>query len=78
MIQKGFDQIPQIIAIFEEREAGKIFNTNEWIEFQLVQGEYEELQRRLERNEELFGYVQDKIRSVYWRMAEIAANMEIK
>jgi hypothetical protein len=42
-----------------------------WTEFQLAQGEYDEIGRRLERDMALFGYVKDKIRCVPYGVIQI-------
>lgn len=60
--QKAFVQAPRILALFKDREAGRGTKQQPWTEFQLAEGEYDELERQLKRDESLFGFVQDKIR----------------
>ncbi|KAF1346434.1 hypothetical protein EJ07DRAFT_185554 [Lizonia empirigonia] len=63
--EKPFAQAPRVIALFHEIRAGKHSNRDPWTEFSLVPGEYDKLQRLLEREEELLGFVEDKIRYDY-------------
>lgn len=44
------------------------------VEFQLARGEYDEVERRLRRDESLLGYVKDKIRYVGSRNDRVPAN----
>lgn len=62
--EKTCTQAPRILALFKDIQAGRHINQNPWTEFQLAPGEYDELERRLRRDEWLFGYVKDKIRCV--------------
>ena len=61
---KLFIQAPRVIALFKDIEAGRHAGRQPWTEFQLAPGEYDEIERRLEREESLFGFVKDKIRFV--------------
>jgi hypothetical protein len=63
--EKPFAQAHRIIALFEAVWAGRHTNQGPWREFVLAPGEYDELVRLLGRNEELLGYVKNKIRYVY-------------
>ncbi|KAF2806326.1 uncharacterized protein BDZ99DRAFT_573887 [Mytilinidion resinicola] len=62
-------QVHQVIALFEEIRAGRHIKRHPWTEFQLAEGEYDEIERRLERSE-LLGYVKDKIRYDYDRESD--------
>jgi hypothetical protein len=53
-----------VIALFRDIRAGRHTKQGPWIEFQLAAGEYDEIERQLERDEVLSGYVKDKIRCV--------------
>jgi hypothetical protein len=65
--EKPFAQVHRVIALFKEIRAGKHIKRDPWTEFQLSKGEYDEIQRQLGRDEDLSGYVKDKIRWVYSR-----------
>lgn len=62
--EKAFTQAPRVIALFEAIETGRLVAQSPWTAFQLRQGEYDEVERRIARDEGLFGYVKDKIRYV--------------
>jgi hypothetical protein len=62
--EKAFTQAPRVIALFKDIQAGRDINQHPWTEFQLAQEEYDEVERRLEQDESLLGYVKDKIRCV--------------
>jgi hypothetical protein len=62
--EKAFTQAPRVIALFKDIEAGKHIKQHPWTEFQLTQGEYDEIERRLKRDEWLWGFVKDKVRYV--------------
>lgn len=62
--KKAFTQVPQIIALFKDIQARRHIKQHIWAEFQLGRGEYDEIERRLRRDESLFGYVKDKIQCV--------------
>ncbi|KAI9861212.1 MAG: hypothetical protein M1813_005385 [Trichoglossum hirsutum] len=64
--EKAFPQVPRVLALFKEIEAGRHVGRHPWTEFQLTLGEYDEIERRLEREESLWGYVRDKIRYDYF------------
>lgn len=75
--EKHFAQAPRVIAFFREIKAGTYTTERSWIELQLVPGEYEEIERQLERDEDLWGVVQDKIRCVCektWMNKNMVAN----
>ncbi|CAE7205668.1 FabG [Pyrenophora teres f. teres] len=63
--ERPFTQAPRVIALFQEIRAGQHFDCQPWIEFLLVPGEVDEVQRLLERDEDLLGFVEDKIRYDY-------------
>ncbi|KAF2466100.1 uncharacterized protein BDR25DRAFT_336652 [Lindgomyces ingoldianus] len=63
--EKPFAQAHRVIALFKEIRAGKHTKRNPWTEFQLSAEEYDEIERRLRRDEDLSGYVNDKIRYDY-------------
>ena len=63
--EKQFAQVHRVIALFEEIRAGKHIKRHPWTEFRLVEGDYNEIERQLEQDEVLSGYVKDKIRCVY-------------
>src|SRR2546421_5509922 len=62
--EKAFSQAPRVIALFKDIEAGRHIKQHPWTEFQLVQGEYDEIERQLERDEWLWGFVKNKVRYV--------------
>jgi hypothetical protein len=62
--EKAFTQAPRVIALFKDIQAGRHIKQHPWTEFQLARKEYEEIERRLRRDESLLGYVKDKIRRV--------------
>jgi hypothetical protein len=63
--EKPFVQAPRVIALFHEIRAGKHNDRRPWTEFLLVPGEFDKVQRLLDRDEELLGFVEDKIRWVH-------------
>ncbi|KAF2787667.1 hypothetical protein K505DRAFT_316306 [Melanomma pulvis-pyrius CBS 109.77] len=63
--EKQFAQVHRVIALFEEIRAGRHIKRHPWTEFQLAEGDYNEIERRLEQDKVLSGYVQDKIRYDY-------------
>lgn len=62
--EKAFTQASQVVALFKDIKAGKDIKQDPWTIFQLVGGEYDEIERQLRRDDSLFGYVEDKIRCV--------------
>jgi hypothetical protein len=66
--EKTFTQAPQVVALFKDIKAGRHIKQHPWTEFQLASGEYDEIERRIRREESLFGYVKDKIRCVSSRI----------
>ncbi|KAF2191675.1 hypothetical protein K469DRAFT_804342, partial [Zopfia rhizophila CBS 207.26] len=62
--ERTLTQAPRVIALFKDIEAGKHIKQILWTSFQFSQGEYDEIERRLRRDESLFGHVNDKIRHV--------------
>lgn len=63
--EKRFSHVRQVLRLFTDIRAGRHVNRGAWAEFQLAEGEYDEIERRLEQDEALLGYVKDKIRWVY-------------
>ena len=63
--EKPFAQAPRVIALFHEIRAGKHSDRRPWTEFLLVPGEFGRVQCLLDRDEELRGFVKDKIRWVH-------------
>ena len=57
----------RVIAHYRETRAGTHTDARTWREFQLAEGKYEQLENALQQNEDLWGYVQDEIRSVDFR-----------
>lgn len=57
-----FTQVHQVLALFATIQGGRQRREKPWNEFQLIPGEYEEIERQLEQDETLWGYVKDKIR----------------
>ena len=72
--KKAFTQAPRVIALFKDIQVGRHIKQHPWTEFRLAQGEYNEVERRLKRNESLSGYVRDKIRYVSPRNHRVPAN----
>jgi hypothetical protein len=72
--EKAFPQTTRVLSLFKDIEVGKQIKVQPWIEFQLAPGEYDEIERRLKRDESLFGYVEDKIRYVRSKTLEAPAN----
>ena len=62
--KKAFTQASRIIALFKDIEAGRHVKEHPWTEFQLLQGEYDDIERQLRRDEALLRYTKDKIRCV--------------
>jgi hypothetical protein len=62
--EKPFSQAQRVIALLKAIRAGRHIKHGPWTEFQLVPGEYDEIERQLGRDEALLGYVKDKIRCV--------------
>ena len=62
--KKAFPQASRVIALFKDIKAGRHVNQHPWTQFQLAQGEFDEIERRLKQDESLFGFVKDKTRYV--------------
>jgi hypothetical protein len=52
----------RVIALFRQIQAGRNTKQGTWIEFQLAQGEYDEIESTLWQDDVLSGFVKDKIR----------------
>jgi hypothetical protein len=72
--KKPFAQALRIIALFRDRQAGRDTKQDPWTEFQLVPGEYAEVERLLSHDEALSGFVENKIRYVHSIVVGAAAN----
>lgn len=68
--EKAFVQAARVLQLFQDRKAGRPIRQDPWTRFQLVPGEYDEIQRQIERDESLHGYTKDKIRCVDRRKNE--------
>jgi hypothetical protein len=62
--EKQFVQAHRVVVLFKEIQAGKHIKRHPWTEFQLAEGDYDEIERQIKRDEVLSGYVKDKIRCV--------------
>ena len=60
--EKQFPQVHRVLALFKNIRAGRHTKQQLEIEFQLVEGDYDEIDRQIDRDEVLSGYVKDKIR----------------
>ncbi|KAH8714047.1 hypothetical protein GQ44DRAFT_752139 [Phaeosphaeriaceae sp. PMI808] len=54
----------------DEKQLAQVHRRHSWTEFQLAEGDYDEIERQLERDEVLSGYVKDKIRYDYSRESD--------
>ncbi|KAF2004129.1 hypothetical protein P154DRAFT_519687 [Amniculicola lignicola CBS 123094] len=63
--EKPFSQAQRVITLFKAIQAGRHTKQDPWTEFQLAPGDYDEIERRLGRDEALSGYVKDKIQYDY-------------
>ncbi|ORY12467.1 hypothetical protein BCR34DRAFT_563855 [Clohesyomyces aquaticus] len=63
--ERAYTQASRVIALFKDIEVGKPVTQPPWTEFQLVRGEYDEIERQLDQDKLLCGYVKDKIRYDY-------------
>lgn len=64
-VEKLYTEAPRIIALFRQIQAGRATAGEPLKEFQLVQGEYEQIERTLLQDNVLSGHVRDKIRYDY-------------
>lgn len=62
--KKPFATAPRVIAFLRLIQAGRNTEQGTLIEFQLAQGEYNKIERALQEDDVLAGYVKDKIRQV--------------
>jgi hypothetical protein len=62
--KKHFTEAPRVIAHFRHIQAGRETGGGPLKVFQLVQGEYEHIERTLRQDDVLWGFVDDKIRFV--------------
>ena len=51
--EKAFTQAPRVIVLFKDIQAGRHIKQHPWTEFQLAREEYDEIERRLRRDESL-------------------------
>ncbi|KAF2450856.1 hypothetical protein P171DRAFT_348482 [Karstenula rhodostoma CBS 690.94] len=65
--RERFSQVEHILAYFKDIQSGrrKLCGKHKWIQFWLVDGEFDEIVRRLEEDPDLDGYVKDKVRYDY-------------
>jgi len=63
--EKQFARVRRVLTLFEAIRDGSHAGKIPWREFQLAEGDYDEIGRRLKQDEALSGYVKDKIRLVY-------------
>ncbi|KAJ9634095.1 hypothetical protein H2199_009126 [Coniosporium tulheliwenetii] len=63
--KKAFPQVERLVRLFKSRRDGRPVLEGPWTRIQLAVSEYEELERRLRRDEGLGGYVEDKVRYDY-------------
>ncbi|KAF2022604.1 hypothetical protein EK21DRAFT_105697 [Setomelanomma holmii] len=63
--KKHFTEAPRVIARFRHIQAGRDTGGGPLKAFQLVQGEYEHIERTLRQDDVLWGFVDDKIRYDY-------------
>jgi hypothetical protein len=54
----------RVIALFSQIQAGTHPNQGSWTEFQLAQGEFDQIEDTLRQDSVLRGFVEDKIRLV--------------
>ena len=62
--KKPFAGALHVIALFREILQGRNTTRDTQIEFELAEGEYDHIERTLQQDHVLWGYVQDKIRFV--------------
>ncbi|KAI2479408.1 hypothetical protein Ptr902_08673 [Pyrenophora tritici-repentis] len=63
--KKPFAGALHVIALFREIQEGRNTTRDTQIEFELAEGEYDHIERTLQQDHVLWGYVQDKIRYDY-------------
>ncbi|KAF2804388.1 uncharacterized protein BDZ99DRAFT_397834 [Mytilinidion resinicola] len=63
--KKPFTEAPRVIAQFRQIQAGRDTGREPWKEFELAQGEYDQIEMTLQQDDVLSGYVEDKIRYDY-------------
>ncbi|KAF1992951.1 hypothetical protein P154DRAFT_451502 [Amniculicola lignicola CBS 123094] len=63
--KKLFTEAPRVLAQFRHIQAGRDTGREPWKEFKLAQGEYEQIERALQKDKVLLGFVEDKIRYDY-------------
>jgi hypothetical protein len=68
--KKPFAGALRVIALFKEIQAGRNIKQDTQIDFKLAEGEYGHIERTLQQDDVLSGYVQDKIRLVDLRHGE--------
>jgi hypothetical protein len=61
-VRKTSAEALRVIALFRQIQAAKNINQDTWIEFQLAQGEYDQIQSTLQQDSGLLGFVKDKIK----------------
>jgi hypothetical protein len=63
--EKQYARVRRVLTLFEAIRDGNHAEQSPWREFQLAEGDYDEIERRLKQDEALLGYVKDKIRYDY-------------
>ncbi|PSN58641.1 hypothetical protein BS50DRAFT_580584 [Corynespora cassiicola Philippines] len=63
--EKQFAQAYRVLALFREIRTGKHTKRDPWIVFQFVEGEYDELERQLQKDDDLLRFAKNKIRYDY-------------
>jgi hypothetical protein len=66
--------VTRVIALFRQIRDGKHWRLGPWTEFQLAQGDYDKLTSQLREDEDLLGFVENKIRCVCERDGQLSAN----
>lgn len=62
---KEQSQVTRILSLFQQIYSGRCrADLDLWNRFQLQRGEFEEIQRKLQKNESLLGFVLNQIRCV--------------
>lgn len=59
--ERQFPQVPRVLALFKQKEAGQHSKREPWTDFQVVGGYYDEIERRLKQDTASSGFVKDEI-----------------
>ena len=60
--KKPFTEAPRVIALFRHIHSGGIAERDAQTDFQLADGEYDQIESTLQQDDVLSGYVEEKIR----------------